>query len=75
MLLIGEILEPYNVVFVLLWHLKGVKNFMTLRVPRLTETKPKYRNETEIPERNIKIIGNHIQVPKWLMDNTNSFLI
>ena len=23
-------------------------------VPRLTETKPKYRNEIEIPERNIK---------------------
>ena len=34
-----------------------------------------YRNETEIPERNIKIIGKHIQVPKWLMDHANAFLI
>ena len=33
-------------------------------VPRVTETKPKYRNETEIPERNIKIIGKHIQMYK-----------
>ena len=32
------------------------------RVHRLTETKPKYRNKTEILERNIKIIGKHIQV-------------
>ena len=37
-------------------------------VPRLTETKPKYRNETEIPERNIKIIGKHIQVYRCDVD-------
>ena len=44
------------------------------RVPRLTETKPKYWNETEIPELNINIIGKHIKVPKWLMDNANAFV-
>ena len=31
-------------------------------VPRLTEMKLKYWNETEITERNIKIIGKHIHV-------------
>ena len=50
---------------------KFLENQTKWRVPRLTGTKPKYRNETEIPERNIRIIGKHIQVPKWLMDNTN----
>ena len=53
------------------------------RVPRPTETKIvseydpelKYQNITEIPERNIKIIGKHIQMSKWLMDNANAFLI
>ena len=44
-------------------------------VPGLTKTKPKYRNKTEIPEQNMKIIGKHIQVPKLLMDDTNAFLI
>ena len=66
------------------WHLQTqiVKNRILCdsllgtkkRVPRLTGTKLKYRNETEIPERNTKIIGKHIQVPKWFMNNTNAFL-
>ena len=50
-------------------------------VPWLTETNPKYRNETEIPERNIKAIGEHIQVyrcdvdlPKRPLNNDNKLL-
>ena len=39
-----------------------------IAVPRLTETKPKYRNETELVERNIKIIGKHIQVYRYDVD-------
>ena len=38
-------------------------------VPRFTETKPKYRNETEIPKRTIKIIGQMLLVnagAKWI---------
>ena len=40
-------------------------------VPRFTETKPKYRNETEIPERTTKNIGKMLLVSKcWgEMDN------
>ena len=35
-------------------------------VPRFTETKPKYRNETEIPKRTIKNIGKmHIVSKCW----------
>ena len=37
-------------------------------VPRLTKTKLKYRNETEIPERKIKIIGKHLQVYRYDVD-------
>ena len=37
-------------------------------VPRLTETKPKYRSDTEISERNIEIIGKHIQVYRCDVD-------
>ena len=33
-------------------------------VPRSTETKPKYRNETEIPKRTIKNIGKMLLVSK-----------
>ena len=42
-----------------------------LTVPRFTETKPKYRNETEIPKRTIKNIGKmHIDSKCWNeMDN------
>ena len=34
-------------------------------VPRLTETKPKYRNETEIPKRSIKSIGKESNLHLW----------
>ena len=60
---------------------RGVSTDPIQAVPRLTETKPKYRNETEIPERNIKIIGKHIQVyrcdvdlPKRPLNNNNNLL-
>ena len=40
-----------------------------IRVPRLTETKPKYRNETEIPKRTIKNIGkeSNLHLYHWFL--------
>ena len=35
----------------------GRKKTLKGRVPRLTETKMKFQNETEIPEQNIKTRG------------------
>ena len=40
-------------------------------VPRFTETKPKYRNETEIPKRAIKNIGKMLLVSKCLGEMGN----
>ena len=36
-----------------------------IRVPRLTETKPKYRNETEIPKPTIKNRGKESSLHLW----------
>ena len=60
---------------------RGVSTDTIQAVPRLTKTKPKYRNETEIPERNIRIIGKHIQVYRCDVDlpkrplNNNIYLL
>ena len=55
-------------------ELYGKNNAFTVpSVPRFTETKPKYRNETEIPKRTIKNIGQMLLVnagAKWI---TNYF--
>ena len=54
---------------VLVWC-AGCFNGPNSAVPGLTEMKPKYRNETKIPEQNIKIIGKHIQVYRRDVDLT-----
>ena len=48
-------------------------------VPRLTETKPKYQNETEIPKRTIENIGKESNLHLWhwfcfdILSNWNAY--
>ena len=56
---------------------KWINYFVHLDIPnnnprpvaRFTETKPKYRNETEIPKRTIKNIGKMLLVSKCWSGN------